>query len=485
MDPDDDSVLTSVGIDIGTTTTQLVVSHLHLERPPTGTSVAITDREIVHRGAIRTTPLLDPKTLDTEAIRTYVLSELSSADLSVAAVDTGAVIVTGESAFKQNANELVQSLAEGTGEFVIATAGPSLEAVLAGKGSGAADYARRSGKTVANVDIGGGTTNISVFSGDATVETRCLDVGGRLVRFSERGTVTHISEPAAKLLERGGVNIEEGATPEPDDVATLVNAMVTALFDALSGPPVAPTTEALAIGSAEFDERRIDCVLFSGGVGQLVYGSLTGEEMPDGEFGDLGPVLATALADRMDENSFEVREPEEDINATVIGAGARTTELSGSTISVADSYLPLRDVPVVEVPSLEDVSTAEEMYETVGASIGTGENLYESGRDNFALFLPTIGELRYDRISTVANVLATLYEERYTTDRVLIVVTNQNCAKILGQRIRAASTRSMPLIVVDEIYPTDGDYIDVGTTLYDGETVPVVIKSLVFGERPR
>ena len=70
--------LKSVGIDIGTSTTQLVISHLTLENrasPFTVPRVAITGREIVYRSAIHFTPLISDTVIDADAVRDIVAEE--------------------------------------------------------------------------------------------------------------------------------------------------------------------------------------------------------------------------------------------------------------------------------------------------------------------------------------------------------------------------------------------------------------------------
>ena len=107
--------LKSVGIDIGTSTTQLVVSTLTLENrasPFTVPRVAITDREIVYRSAIHFTPLLSDTVIDADGVRAIVGSEYQQAGLRREEVETGAVIITGETARKENARAVLSALSE-------------------------------------------------------------------------------------------------------------------------------------------------------------------------------------------------------------------------------------------------------------------------------------------------------------------------------------------------------------------------------------
>ena len=128
--------LKSVGIDIGTSTTQLVVSKLTLENranPFSVPRIAITDREIIYRSRIHFTPLLSETVIDAPGVREIVAEEYRRAGLRREEVQTGAVIITGETARKENAREVLNALSEFAGDFVVATAGPDLESILAGR----------------------------------------------------------------------------------------------------------------------------------------------------------------------------------------------------------------------------------------------------------------------------------------------------------------------------------------------------------------
>ena len=63
-------------------------------------------------------------------------AQLRVAGLSRDAIDTGAVIITGEAARRDNAAKIAELFADETGKFVCATAGPTLETIMAAHGSG-------------------------------------------------------------------------------------------------------------------------------------------------------------------------------------------------------------------------------------------------------------------------------------------------------------------------------------------------------------
>jgi ethanolamine utilization protein EutA len=188
--------LKSVGLDVGTTTTQLIVSELTVQNQASGFMVPrleITDRQILYRSPVHFTPLLGQDRVDGAAIREIVTTEYQKAGIRREDVDSGAIIITGETSRKENAAEVLRNLSDYAGDFVVATAGPDLESVLAAKGAGAVEYSAKTGKRVLHFDIGGGTSNFCLIEDGNIVRTGCLNVGGRLVKYDKDHKITYIS----------------------------------------------------------------------------------------------------------------------------------------------------------------------------------------------------------------------------------------------------------------------------------------------------
>ncbi|MDF1541325.1 MAG: ethanolamine ammonia-lyase reactivating factor EutA, partial [Candidatus Thorarchaeota archaeon] len=155
--------LTSVGVDIGSSTSHVIFSKIVLEKDLESRTekFKITERSILHTGPVHFTPFKDPRHIDYDALRDLLLQDYVDAGIEISSIDTGAVIITGETAKKQNAEEIVNALAGEAGKFVAATAGPNFESVLAAYGSGAVNKSEATGQTIMNVDIGGGSSNAS------------------------------------------------------------------------------------------------------------------------------------------------------------------------------------------------------------------------------------------------------------------------------------------------------------------------------------
>ena len=122
--------LLSVGLDVGTTSTQMVVSELTIENQASAFAVPelqITDRKVVYRSPVHMTPLRTGELIDGQALRQLVEQDYGSSGITRDQVDTGAIIITGETSRKENARTVLENLSHLAGDFVVATAGPDLE----------------------------------------------------------------------------------------------------------------------------------------------------------------------------------------------------------------------------------------------------------------------------------------------------------------------------------------------------------------------
>ena len=495
MSPDDDR-LTSIGVDVGTTTTQVVVSQLRVSEPAYDGAAApeIGDREVIYRSPVHATPLQDPETVDIERVAGFVEDAVAAAGVTTADVETGAVIVNGETAKRRNAEPLVHRIAGDAGSFVAAAAGAALEAVLAGRGSGAADRARATGRTVVNVDVGGGTTNAVTFDPDGVVDTRCLDVGARMVRI-EGDKIESLSLEAKRLCATHGLDVQVGDPASIEGLRPLAVAAADAIAEMLVGPPFAPIVESLAIGTLPKTPVAIDDVVMTGGVGSLVNDPRDAPGTDPFRYGDLGPLLASALGDAVREQSKLPEAPvalAEDLRATVVGVGTESTTFSGRTVWLPDESLPIRDVPVVAVDPAEAGDSSDggtgrgDRFER---AVRTAGELYDPAAiDGFALYISEVGSVAYDDLTATAEQIAGALEAVEAdgsphadgvADLPVVVVTRENCANVLGQLLSTRVER--PLTVVDELQLKEGVRLDVGEPFGDRDAVPVVVKTLAFG----
>lgn len=458
--------LLSVGIDIGTTTTQLVFSRLTVQNESPAFSVphfAITKKEVLYRSAIRFTPLLSDTVIDAEGVRSIAQQEYAAAGYAREDVQTGAVIITGETARKENAAEVLRALSGFAGDFVVATAGPALESVLAGKGSGAQAYSEAHQCAVLNFDIGGGTSNLALFDCGRLIDTGCLNVGGRLMKFSPDGTLTYVS-PVLRPYFDFRIGQAYSAQELQPVISLLVSVLEWVICKKADGfsPEDFITDKAITVSGSPL-------LTFSGGVADLI------ERRPDDPFayGDLGVLLGQALS-----QSFLCRErylrATETIRATVIGAGSHTTELSGSTIFYRDILFPMKNLPVVQLSAQEEASEPSEL----GAAISRHAAVYRTGREPFVLGLHGNHSPKFSELCKLADGIAAGYSA--TSGPPLLLAVQEDMGKALGQALAALLPKA-PLLCLDGICVSEGSYLDIGAPVADGQVLPVVIKTLALG----
>lgn len=478
--------LTSIGIDIGTTSTCLVVSRLTTARlggVHAMASVEIIGREVLYRSPVIFTPLLDETRLDSDAIFAWVREQLRQANLTWGQIDSGAVIITGESAQRENARAVVEQLAGDAGRFVVATAGPQLEAILAGRGSGAAQLSKKANLRVLNLDVGGGTTNGALFVAGEVEAIVCAHVGGRLVRIDpDTARIVGISPPARRAAEILGLKIEVGGPANPEVLWTLSAGMAEGLHELIEGKAESEMARALVIGSPPSSPIRADVVTFSGGTGRELYAATERRSLKEViRYGDIGPMLADALRQGPTCRAFTLREPPETVYATVIGAGMEVLELSGSTIFLhAEGLLPLHNVPMVRPPGLDPLAPAE----AIAASVREGLSWFAAGEQGLdqpvAVTLPGLRHPRFEEVRNLAEGLAEGMRPLVERRLPVIVVLEENIGSVLGHSLATFLPPDYPVICIDQIRSQTGDYIDIGAPMYGGIVVPVVVKSLVF-----
>lgn len=474
----------SVGIDIGTSTTQVVFSRIAMENTAgyfTIPKVSIVDKEIIYRSEIYTTPLLNQSLIDGDRVREMVASEFAKAGFTPADTGTGAVIITGESARKENSALVLEKLSGFAGEFVVSTAGPDLEAIIAGKGSGAQQHSEEMSCTAVNLDIGGGTTNIALFDCGRTAAKGCLDIGGRLIRLEPDFTVTYISPSAALIAESRGIPLRTGEPASLADLSEVCRGMAQLLEEALGLSPASSLLRQVQTpGSSWLDLtglKPIRAIFFSGGVADGVYRGQPPEDDPI-PYGDIGLLLGRAIREGRLCSAFRLEKGKETIRATVVGAGSYTTSLSGSTITYTGEVFPLKNIPVLKLTTEEQ----EAAFSGNSRLVAERVDWFLSQSDSSLLVIALDGEPdpSYSRLKSLAASLAEA-SRPLPPGAPLLLVVESDIAKALGQAVAGRLDGSRPVVALDSIHVEQNDYIDMGKPLMDGLVVPVVVKTLIFG----
>ena len=471
-------VILSVGIDIGTSTTQLIFSRLTIENQASSYTVPrinIVDKEVIYRSRIYFTPLRSPTEIDAEAVKKIVRSEYRAAGITPEELKTGAVIITGETARKENANEVLSALSDLAGDFVVATAGPDLESVLSGRGAGADVLSKEKHTTVANLDIGGGTTNIALYEKGTLRGTCCLDVGGRLIKVAD-GRISYIHPKIQALAKDNGIEIKVGDRAYPEQLYGVCRLMAAQLAQALhlAAPDGHHAGMYTNDGRALPPQPQIQAVTYSGGVADCIYQKMEDDVF---RFGDVGVLLGKAVRADPDLNRVELCQAAETIRATVVGAGTHTTEVSGSTIRYERDKLPIKNVPILKV-SQED----EESLETLKSSIIQQMPLFAPEGKVEQIAIAFTGEKRtsFADVQALAAAVIESAKEVIQGPYPLIVVVENDIGKVLGNALNVLLEHKKDVICIDGIKTLSGDYIDIGEPIAGGQVLPVVIKTLIF-----
>jgi len=478
-----DRTLISVGIDIGTTTTQIIFSKLSLveiSRVGQVPRVDIANREVIYISDIFFTPLVDPETIDSQKLANILESEYRKAGITPRQVETGAVIITGETARKKNADLVLNSLSNLAGDFVVTVAGPNVEGMIAGRGSGAANYSKKHFATVVNVDIGGGSANCAVFRQGNFISSSAMSYGGRVIEIKDQ-EITSINKIGQILIDDCGLRLKMGDTPSLMDLRSITDHMAELTNHLIKGT-TSPLAEKLyqTAPVSVFSENYP--IMITGGVGYYFYNPKTIRSVSDVSLhGDIGPLLAESLRTNPDISKLLVITPEETQRATVLGASSQTLTLSGSTIWADESILPLKNVPVirVDIPSFSQSGTGS-LSEQISKAITIAVQRWDvqNGMEYFSLSLDFDQVLDYDQLKDLAVGLE-LFSRGTPEYLPVIVIIKKDYAQVLGQTLKALVGKRS-LLIIDQVGLEEGDFIDIGLPLMDGRVVPLIVKTLVF-----
>jgi len=460
----------SVGIDIGTTTTQLVFSKITIENtsnPFIVPDIKITNKEIIYRSKIYFTPLLSNCIIDLKKIKKIIMDEYKEAKVNKRDISTGAVIITGETSRKENAEEVLQVLSEFAGDFVVATAGADLEGILAGHGAGASELSKNKMNKVINFDIGGGTTNAVIFDNGEIIDTFALDIGGRLIKIDFDGNVIYISERIQHIIDRLELNINLDSIPNLSELKKLTDYFAENFYKINNQYKLDNNIKKLFIEHGH-KEIKSDKVMFSGGVAEFIYNKNykpTFESLLD--YGDIGPLLGYSIQKKFNDETEILCEPKEKIRATVIGAGSHSTKISGSTIFYDDTILPVKNIPIAKIVlNPENISAIYLKIE---------EKLSIYDYNPIALYLEGLTSPTYLQLKTIAKFIVGAFEDKNLP---IIIIVENDFAKALGQIISNKLKSNKNIISIDKIKVDEGNYIDIGSPI--SEILPVVVKTLIF-----
>jgi len=476
----DNVQLTSVGIDVGSAGTQVIFSVIHMQRSSADLTsrYVIVERNTVYESPVSFTPYLDEHRIDGEALGGIIDRAYAEAQVRPADIDTGVVILTGEALRRENAGAIATIIAERGGDFVTATAGNHMEAMLAAYGSGAARHSHETGQRILNIDIGGGTTKLAFVEGGKIAWTAALHVGGRLI-VAEDGHVVRLDPSGMHHARMAGVPLQVGAAVSSGQMAQVAAHMADCLLSALHPETASPEILNLYLTDVPQGLDRVDGLIFSGGVAEYVY------DREQRDFNDLGIHLGRAIRDRLNAGDFgaPLVPAGACIRATALGASEYSVQLSGQTslITRPGKVLPRRNMQVVK-PEIDFRANPDAA--AIAAAITAQFVAFDldPATDEAAIAIEWNLLPEYQRIRRLADGLALALSGRIGAGAPIYVMIDGDIAQTLGGILRDELKIASDMLVIDGITLRNFDFIDLGKIRLPSLTVPVTIKSLLFNE---
>jgi len=477
----DNVELTTVGIDIGSSTSHLMFARVHLQRLSTALSsrFVVVSRKILWQSPILLTPYRSDYTIDVDELAGFIGGCYAYAGIERETVDSGAVILTGEALKRRNARAIADLFSEEAGKFVCASAGHHMECQMAAHGSGAVALSRGRSAVLLNVDIGGGTTKLALVENGRILGTCAIAVGGRLIVDDGKDGLIRIEAPAQMIAGALEVEFAPGqplSPPARKRIAARMARLIMTLIDLRQPGELARRLLVTDPWPAELANKSIDAITFSGGVAEYLYKRETRR------FGDLGSDLAEelrqALAHRRD--LPPIWDPGQGIRATVIGAAQFSVQISGNTILIADpAKLPLQNLPVLACNfGLEQEVASDAVAEAVRSALVRADT--EDGESPIALSFPWRGDPSHSRLCAVAAGICAALPRTLSEHLPLVLLIDGDVGKSLGRIILHEIAPRADVIAIDGVQLRDFDYVDIGNVIELTNVVPIIIKSLLF-----
>ncbi len=472
--------ISSVGIDVGTSTSHLIFSELVLKKDPSSRTEKfhVAERNIQYRGKIFFTPLTEENKINLEELTQFLLKEYEKAGKDTSEIDTGAIIITGESAKKENAEQIIEKLARETGKFVAASAGPNFESIISAYGSGAVKYSKNHSCKVIHSDVGGGTSNIAVIDSGKITTTACINVGGRLIVFNDKDEIIRL-EPAGRItLAHCELDLGLGDIVTHSQKDQIAHKLASALLEVITGQKMSSFTKKLMMTSPLPTESVNGKIFwsFSGGVAEYIYKKNTQS------YNDLGLQLGNQIRFRFENKTNWIEVPEK-IRATVIGASEYTLQVSGSTtfmsLETMETFFPIRNLPIV-TPIIQREMLSEEH---VATQISTALQRFDllEGKEAIALAFHDPVRTVYEKLTTFSKGVVSALPKTIENNKPIIMIFDTDIGNSVGNVLQRETRIQNDIISIDEISLKEGDFIDIGQPVVNNRVFPVIVKSLIFG----
>ena len=472
----DNVAFTTVGIDIGSSTSHLLFAKVALQRQQQGLSsrFVVVGREIVWRSPILLTPFLPDGTIDAKALGEFIARCYADAGFKQNEIDSGAVILTGEAIKRKNARAIDELFAEQAGKFVCATAGHKLESRLAAHGSGAVALSKARNTCMLHVDIGGGTTKLALIDRGTIVGLCAFAVGGRLIAQDDAGAWTRIDQSARLVADDLGIEASPQTFADQSVRGRVVQRLATVAADVITGTPLDSLGQSLLLTEPLPRGVAPTALTFSGGVAEYVFGHETAV------FGDIAKPLAAALAGELSrqerpaaDRSGPAHPRHRNRRLTIHRASQRQDHLSARSLCAAGAQRP-------GDPCQAGLHGGHRSGR-LAAAIRRG--LDEVDLDRFgriAIAFDWRGDPEHSRLKAAGEGVLRALLPLADRIKLLLVMIDGDVGKTFGRLMHRELHWPGKLVSIDGMELQELDYVDVGELIAPPGVVPVVIKSLLF-----
>lgn len=472
----DNVELITVGVDVGSSTSHVVFSKLHMQRLAQSLSsrFVVVERNELHRSPIMLTPFSDNSTIDVDLLSKFIQKSYSEAQISPDKVDTGVVILTGVALERKNSRAVAELFASFGGKFVCASAGHNLEGILAAHGSGAVALSQREHSEILHIDIGGGTSKFALISDGEILETSAISVGARLIAFDEERILTRIESAARLLSGHLGISLRVGEIINEDDIQAISQLQAEILVSYSIGNDDHKLLPELILTSPLTTSRPPKpMITFSGGVSEYLF------DHESVVYNDMAMHLSNAIKGELKKRELTFRSAGEGIRATAVGASQFTVQLSGNTILVTNEIqLPLHNIPVI-CPKLPGFPSSSDVAQGITNALDRLD--IETISEPICIYLPWKGDGEYSALMALASGIAEAIKGKFQSkSQPLVLALEADMGASIGRLLNDEIGLEVPLISIDGVELRELDFIDLGQPLEPTKVLPVIVKSLAF-----
>lgn len=313
---------------------------------------------------------------------------------------------------------------------------------------------------------------MAISKNGEVLSTSCVSIGGRLFAADSEGRIWRIDGPALKVMEYIGLDYKVGDQIPKEDIERIAEKFAEVLIEVITGPATSSLAKQLMLTDDLTFPDKIDEYSFSGGVAELIYGG-------NGSYNDLGPMLADKINALRPKLTSPVIEPKNKIRATVIGAGAYSLSISGSS-GFMDNQIsfPIKNIPVIRVDIDEPQLSVEHVISETRASFKRFD--LNEGDEIVALYFKDPVRAYYPDLELFAKSIEAALPNSINNKIPIILIFEKDIACSVGNVIRRETGLQTNLLSLDELILKEGDWIDIGEPLVGGQVFPVTVKSLVF-----